>query len=77
MELSPAGGGAAEKYTILGAWDGDPDKHIISYQTTLGQALLSHRVGEIVELPVETGVESRRMKINAISAYQAPKAPEV
>src|SRR5438034_5766231 len=39
-----------EAYTILGAWDGDPDRHIISYQTAIGQALLGHKVGEIVSL---------------------------
>src|SRR6058998_3233845 len=31
-----------ETYTILGAWDGNPDRHIISYQTAIGQALLGH-----------------------------------
>jgi transcription elongation factor GreA len=39
-----------ETYTILGAWDGDPEHHIISYQTAIGQALLGHRIGEIVTL---------------------------
>src|SRR5262249_37070910 len=37
-----------ETYTILGAWEGDPDRHIISYQTAIGQALLGHEVGEAV-----------------------------
>ena len=40
-----------ETYTILGAWDGDPDRHIISYQTAIGQALLGHKAGETVALP--------------------------
>ncbi|MEY2542164.1 MAG: hypothetical protein QOI22_1766, partial [Verrucomicrobiota bacterium] len=39
-----------ETYTILGAWDGDPDRHIISYQTAIGQALLGHKLGEVVTL---------------------------
>ena len=39
-----------ETYTILGAWDGDPDRHIISYQTAIGQALLGHKAGEVVAL---------------------------
>jgi transcription elongation GreA/GreB family factor len=43
-------------YTILGAWDGDPDRHIISYQTAIGQALLGHEVGEIVSLNTEHSV---------------------
>src|SRR5256714_2281965 len=45
-----------ETYTILGAWDGDPDRHIISYQTAIGQALLGHRIGENVSLNSEDGV---------------------
>src|SRR4029434_2134277 len=45
-----------ETYTILGAWDGDPDQHIISYQTAIGQALLGHRVGETISLNTEDGV---------------------
>ena len=45
-----------ETYTILGAWDGDPDRHIISYQTAIGQALLGHKVGDAVSLNTEHGV---------------------
>lgn len=40
-----------ETYTILGAWDGDPDRHIISYQTAIGQAVLGKKVGEVATLP--------------------------
>src|SRR5213082_621942 len=42
---------AEETYTILGAWDGDPDRHIISYQTAIGQALLGKKAGEAATLP--------------------------
>jgi transcription elongation factor GreA len=42
-----------ETYTILGAWDGDPDRHIISYQTAIAQALLGHKIGETVSLNTE------------------------
>src|SRR5437660_9368512 len=44
-----------ETYTILGAWDGNPDRHIISYQTAIGQALLGKKSGEIVELNADRG----------------------
>jgi transcription elongation factor GreA len=44
-----------EAYTILGAWDGDPDRHVISYQTAIGQALLGHEIGEAVSLNTEHG----------------------
>jgi transcription elongation GreA/GreB family factor len=44
-----------ETYTILGAWDGDPDRHVISYQTAIGQALLGHGIDEAVSLNTEHG----------------------
>src|SRR5712692_6928327 len=44
-----------ETYTILGAWDGDPDRHVISYQTAIGQALLGHKAGEVVALNSDHG----------------------
>jgi transcription elongation factor GreA len=44
-----------ETYTILGAWDGDPERSIISYQTAIGQALLGRRVGEVVTLNTDQG----------------------
>jgi len=55
-----------ETYTILGAWDGDPDRHIISYQTAIGQALLGHKAGEIVQLSSDHG--SGRYAILSIEA---------
>ncbi len=44
-----------ETYTILGAWDGDPDRHIISYQTAIGQAVLGRKPGENVSLNEHSG----------------------
>src|SRR5437870_5316968 len=44
-----------ETYTILGAWDGDPDRHIISYQTAIGQALLGNKAGDALPLNTEHG----------------------
>ncbi|MBL9201337.1 MAG: GreA/GreB family elongation factor [Opitutaceae bacterium] len=44
--------GATSTYTILGAWDGDPEKNIISYKTALGAALLGKRAGEVVKIKV-------------------------
>ncbi len=50
VTLREANTNAEETYTILGAWDGDPERSIISYQTAIGQSLLGHRLGEVVEL---------------------------
>ena len=60
-----------ETYTILGAWDGDPDKHILSYLTTIGQAILGQKVGETVQLPSDSGDGGRPVKIGKIVAYKA------
>ena len=38
-----------ESFTILGAWDSDPDKGIISYLTPVAMALANRKVGEEVE----------------------------
>ena len=42
--------GAVTSYSILGAWDGDPEHNIISYQTPLGAALLTKKVGDTVKV---------------------------
>jgi transcription elongation GreA/GreB family factor len=53
--LGSTEGNNDETYTILGAWDGDPDRHIISYQTAIGQALLGHEIGETISLNRDEG----------------------
>ena len=50
VTLRDSDSGKEEVYTVLGAWDGDPDRGIISYQTAIGQALLGHKIGEVVTL---------------------------
>src|SRR4029079_15370269 len=35
-----------ETYAILGAWDFDADKHVISYLSPIAQALMAHKPGE-------------------------------
>ncbi len=59
--------GSVQVYSILGAWDGNPEQHIVSYLTAIGQALLGKKIGELVELPNETG--SEEVEVVSISAY--------
>ena len=47
-----------EVFTILGAWDGDADRGVISYLTPVGKALLGRKVGEEVEFELE-GIRHR------------------
>ena len=58
-----------EAYTVLGAWDGEPDRHIISYQTAIGQALLGHKVSETVSLSTEHGTAAQ---FSIVSIQPAP-----
>jgi transcription elongation factor GreA len=49
--------GKTSVYTILGAWDGDADKNIVSYKTALGAALLGKKVGDTVKVKAGSGDE--------------------
>ena len=57
--------GKTETYTLLGAWDSDPARGIISYQTAIGQAVLGHKVGDTVTLNKDEG--SGEFEIMSIS----------
>jgi len=52
VDLRDVTNGKAVRYTVLGAWDSDPDNHVIAYKTPLGQALLGRKVGEHVKLKI-------------------------
>lgn len=56
--------GSIEYFYVLGLWDSDPDRHIISYQTPLGRQLLGKAVGATIKTP--TGKEMRITKITAL-----------
>ena len=59
--------GESQTYTILGAWDGQVEKSILSYQSGVSQALLGKKVGEHAELPTEVGTE--KVELVSIEAY--------
>jgi transcription elongation GreA/GreB family factor len=59
-----------ESFTILGAWDSDPDKGVISYLSPVGAALLNHKIGDEVEF--EFHGAKHRHRIEKIEAWQAP-----
>src|SRR5471032_739743 len=43
VQATNLGTNQSESFTILGAWDSDPDKGIISYLSPVGAALLNHK----------------------------------
>ncbi|HOX01512.1 MAG TPA: GreA/GreB family elongation factor [Candidatus Paceibacterota bacterium] len=63
-----------EIYIILGAWDFDAQRGIISYLSPIAQSLLNRAVGEEIEL--EHDHQLHRYRIERIEAYiQTPPAP--
>jgi transcription elongation GreA/GreB family factor len=58
-----------ETFTILGAWDSDPDKGVISYLSPVGAALLNHKPGEEVEF--EFHGAKHRHRIEKIEAWKS------
>jgi transcription elongation GreA/GreB family factor len=64
-----------EHFTILGAWDSDPDKGIVSYLSPMAQSLLNRKVGEEVEFEIHGVVH--RHRIESIDPYRtaAPAPP--
>lgn len=71
VDIEDTGSGAKETYTILGAWDGDVEKNIISYLSEAAKALIGRAVGDEIELPSEDANVQRKVKILDIRAYKA------
>jgi transcription elongation GreA/GreB family factor len=63
------GANQPETFTILGAWDSDPDKGVISYLTPVAQSLLNNKVGDEVEFELHGA--KRRHRIEHIEAFRA------
>jgi transcription elongation GreA/GreB family factor len=62
-----------DTFTILGAWDSDPDKGVVSYLTPLAQALLNKKPGEEVEFDMDG--TKKRYRIDGIEAVPPAPAP--
>ena len=43
--------GTSKEYTILGLWDGAPEKGYIAYDTVLGKSLMGRKVGDVIAMP--------------------------
>lgn len=67
--------GKQESFTVLGAWDSDPEKGIVSYLSPVAQALLNKKPGDEVEFEIHGA--RHRHRIENIEAYKgaAPSAP--
>jgi len=57
VKIKDAESGDERQYTILGEGETDIDRGIISYQSPLAKALISHKQGEVVEVNLPRGVK--------------------
>ena len=57
-----------EHFTILGAWDSEPEKGIVSYLTPVAQSLLNHKVGDEIEF--EVNKVGHRHRIESIEPFR-------
>ena len=58
VQLKSMSSDEVSEYAILGAWDSDPENNVLSYKTPLGQAVLSKKVGEVVQYSIGGTVSS-------------------
>jgi transcription elongation factor GreA len=49
VDLEEGSSGQTVRYAILGAWDSDPEKNVLSYKTPLAQKLLNAGLGASVQ----------------------------
>lgn len=57
-----------ETYTILGAWDFNAERHVISYLSPMAQALVGHKPGEDVSFEMDGA--KKHYRIESIAPYQ-------
>ena len=73
VQATDLGANQSESFTILGAWDSDPDKGVISYLSPVAQSLLNRKVGDEVEFEFHGAIH--RHRIEKIDSWKVPGAP--
>lgn len=61
--------GAEVEMTVLGAWDSDPEKKLVSYLSEVGKALVGREPGESVQVRDETSETMQTLTIKAIRPF--------
>lgn len=67
LHVSELTSGTNERIYLLGAWDGEPDKNILSYLTPFAKIFLGQPVGAEVSFGSEG--QAKRYRIDGITAY--------
>jgi transcription elongation GreA/GreB family factor len=67
IDVTEVESGVKERFEILGAWDGDPDKNILSYLTPFAKIFVGQPVG--AEVAFRSEGQSKKYRIESIAAY--------
>ena len=78
VKLESTDGGNALTYTVLGAWDSDPDRGIIAYLSERGNELLGKKPGDEIEFHSAEGVAKGIQdlfdrSLQGLKSYSHPK----
>lgn len=73
VEYEVSGSGQTDTLTILGAWDGDVDKNIVSYLSEIAKGLIGKAPGDTAEIPTDSGAP-KAVKILAIRPFNTASA---
>lgn len=65
------GSGKQREITVLGAWDSNPEKHIVSYKSDVGDALLGRSAGESIEVRDLESEQMQTLTIKKIRPYNS------
>lgn len=63
-----SGDGEKETFTILGPWDADFEKRVLSYRSPIAQALLGKKIGDTVE--IRKNEQIKQYTIESIERYK-------
>ena len=63
-----SGNGEKETFAILGPWDADFEKKILSYRSPIAQALLGKKIGDLVE--IRKNEQIKQYTIESIEKYK-------
>ena len=57
VTLKEGSTGTSRKYSILGAWDSDPDNNVLSYKTPLAQSIIGKKINDTVSTSIDGNEE--------------------
>ncbi|MGJ8724279.1 MAG: GreA/GreB family elongation factor [Roseibacillus sp.] len=57
-------------YTVLGAWDSEPENNVVSYLSNVGRALVGKKIGDSVEVTDLETEKAESFTLKSISAWK-------